>query len=72
MLYKYTLCTSGGIVTAILTYNILLYRDRYNNKIYNSFHAVYSNFTHDIYEKLIFTTFGFFTGAIITSKLIKN
>ena len=72
MLHKYALCTSGGIATAILTYKILIFHDKYNNRTYENFYSVYGNIKDDIIQKLIGTTIGFFAGAIITSKLIKS
>jgi len=72
MLYKYTLCASGGLLSSILTYNVLLYRDHYKYHKLNNFYSVYCDIKYNILEKFIGTTIGFFAGAILTSKLIKS
>jgi hypothetical protein len=73
MLYKYTLCTSGGLLSSILIYNILLYRDDYiYHKFNDNYYYVCRDIKNNILEKIIGTTIGFFAGVIFTSKLINR
>jgi len=67
--YKYILCTSGGLLTSMLTYNVLLYRDHYNDHKFYDLYSVYCNIEYNLLEKFIGTTTGFFVGFILTSKL---
>jgi len=53
--YKYILCTSGGLLTSIITYNVLLYRDQNNDHKFYDLHSVYCNIEYNLLEKFIGT-----------------